>query len=730
MSTTICPLPALRRSMLVSTSAWLPALSPLLLPVLARPQSMLRPLLSAVRFQHSKSHTTDPLVIRTISQYRTLRQTWYREGASVGFVPTMGALHSGHTELAREARLICDKVVASVFVNPAQFAPTEDLAKYPRTEENDIAMLAAEGVDVVFAPSVAEMYPSGISLDVSEQVGTFVHVQGKSHQMEGSIRPHFFRGVSTVVSKLFNIIQPTHAFFGQKDVQQCSVIRSMVRDLFFPVQIMVVPTVREADGLAKSSRNRFLSPEERALAPLLYQALLAVSKEFDSGVRSRSKLVSVAEKWIARNSKVQLEYISLAEPMRLTEVDTVSDSKGAILSGAIRVGNTRIIDNVVLGHSDDYQLFALVVTQMGFRDDDFADELASDSGSSMDERDQGKATTAAAAAVDVIPRVSNESDALAAEDALSEGSEDDRSGSDIDDKDDKESLTDDPDLSHGDGSSSVEDDNETDASQSDEKTEGALTADIIKIAKTAKPLTLSLLKKFQDKIDCTGVVYLSRIPPFMKPTKVRSLLTRYGKLGRIYLNPEDAKTAARRRKYKQNKRQNFTEGWVEFLDKSEAKRAAAALNNTIMGGKKRSRFHDDIWNIRYLPRFRWNHLTEQLAYELKVKEQRIQTEMAQAKRENKVYLQNVGKAKMIQAIESKKALKRERETDDFAGADQATEKPNSANHTGKVAAPSTDTLIRRSFKQRRVVDSASDQPQKNSTQVSSAKKLSLLSKIF
>ncbi|KAH6600664.1 hypothetical protein BASA50_002047 [Batrachochytrium salamandrivorans] len=729
MSTTICPLPALRRSMLVSTSAWLPALSPLLLPVLARPQSMLRPLLSAVRFQHSKSHTTDPLVIRTISQYRTLRQTWYREGASVGFVPTMGALHSGHTELAREARLICDKVVASVFVNPAQFAPTEDLAKYPRTEENDIAMLAAEGVDVVFAPSVAEMYPSGISLDVSEQVGTFVHVQGKSHQMEGSIRPHFFRGVSTVVSKLFNIIQPTHAFFGQKDVQQCSVIRSMVRDLFFPVQIMVVPTVREADGLAKSSRNRFLSPEERALAPLLYQALLAVSKEFDSGVRSRSKLVSVAEKWIARNSKVQLEYISLAEPMRLTEVDTVSDSKGAILSGAIRVGNTRIIDNVVLGHSDDYQLFALVVTQMGFRDDDFADELASDSGSSMDERDQGKATTAAAAAVDVIPRV-NESDALAAEDALSEGSEDDRSGSDIDDKDDKESLTDDPDLSHGDGSSSVEDDNETDASQSDEKTEGALTADIIKIAKTAKPLTLSLLKKFQDKIDCTGVVYLSRIPPFMKPTKVRSLLTRYGKLGRIYLNPEDAKTAARRRKYKQNKRQNFTEGWVEFLDKSEAKRAAAALNNTIMGGKKRSRFHDDIWNIRYLPRFRWNHLTEQLAYELKVKEQRIQTEMAQAKRENKVYLQNVGKAKMIQAIESKKALKRERETDDFAGADQATEKPNSANHTGKVAAPSTDTLIRRSFKQRRVVDSASDQPQKNSTQVSSAKKLSLLSKIF
>ncbi|KAH6588097.1 hypothetical protein BASA61_006126 [Batrachochytrium salamandrivorans] len=580
MSTTICPLPALRRSMLVSTSAWLPALSPLLLPVLARPQSMLRPLLSAVRFQHSKSHTTDPLVIRTISQYRTLRQTWYREGASVGFVPTMGALHSGHTELAREARLICDKVVASVFVNPAQFAPTEDLAKYPRTEENDIAMLAAEGVDVVFAPSVAEMYPSGISLDVSEQVGTFVHVQGKSHQIQRM--PFSGRRMSSSALSF----------------AQWSVI------CFFPVQIMVVPTVREADGLAKSSRNRFLSPEERALAPLLYQALLAVSKEFDSGVRSRSKLVSVAEKWIARNSKVQLEYISLAEPMRLTEVDTVSDSKGAILSGAIRVGNTRIIDNVVLGHSDDYQLFAFVVTQMGFRDDDFADELASDSGSSMDERDQGKATssssssrrhtksvvtadsrfTLAATEAGTVSddTVSNESDALAAEDALSEGSEDDRSGSDIDDKDDKESLTDDPDLSHGDGSSSVEDDNETDASQSDEKTEGALTADIIKIAKTAKPLTLSLLKKFQDKIDCTGVVYLSRIPPFMKPTKVRSLLTRYGKLGRIYLNPEDAKTAARRRKYKQNKRQNFTEGWVEFLDKSEAKRAAAALNNTIM----------------------------------------------------------------------------------------------------------------------------------------------------
>ncbi|EGF77659.1 hypothetical protein BATDEDRAFT_4571, partial [Batrachochytrium dendrobatidis JAM81] len=200
------------------------------------------------------------------------------------------------------------------------------------------------------------------------------------------------------------------------------------------------------------------------------------------------------------------------------------------------------------------------------------------------------------------------------------------------------------------------DQGETDDEEEEEANDTETDAiQLIKQSQTAKPLTLDSLKKFQDKINRTGVVYLSRIPPFMKATKMRSLLARYGQIGRIFLNPEDAKVAARRRKYKHNKRQNFKEGWIEFLDKDQAKRTAATLNNTIIGGKKRSRFYDDIWNIKYLPRFKWNHLTEQLAYELKVKEQRVQTEMAQAKRENKVYLKNVSKAKMIQAMEAKKS---------------------------------------------------------------------------
>ncbi|KAL5038015.1 RNA-binding ATPase activator esf2 [Batrachochytrium dendrobatidis] len=271
------------------------------------------------------------------------------------------------------------------------------------------------------------------------------------------------------------------------------------------------------------------------------------------------------------------------------------------------------------------------------------------------------------------------------------------------------------------------DQGETDDEEEEEANDAETDAiQLIKQSQTAKPLTLDSLKKFQDKINRTGVVYLSRIPPFMKATKMRSLLARYGQIGRIFLNPEDAKVAARRRKYKHNKRQNFKEGWIEFLDKDQAKRTAATLNNTIIGGKKRSRFYDDIWNIKYLPRFKWNHLTEQLAYELKVKEQRVQTEMAQAKRENKVYLKNVSKAKMIQAMEAKKSLKRDREAnDDETKASQAS----SAIVASQPAThPIPDTpLVRRSFKQRKVIDSHPVSTSKPST---STKKQSLFSKIF
>ena len=298
-----------------------------------------------------------PIVIKTIQDYRTQRLEWYRHGLSVGFVPTMGALHQGHTSLAALARRQCDKVVASIFVNPAQFAPHEDLSKYPRTFENDLKLLGNENVDIVFAPDVPEMYPKGIPLQVDQQIGTFVTVQGKSHQMEGRIRPHFFRGVATVVSKLFNIIQPTRAYFGQKDVQQCSVVKSLVRDMHYPIQIVVGNTIRylilirEPDGLAMSSRNRYLSEDERKLAPALNAGLLAAQKEFDSGQRSRKCIIQACEN-VIKDRKATIEYLSLAEPFSLSEVEEIG-KEGAILSGAIVLGKTRIIDNILLGMPDD-----------------------------------------------------------------------------------------------------------------------------------------------------------------------------------------------------------------------------------------------------------------------------------------------------------------------------------------------------------------------------------------
>jgi pantoate--beta-alanine ligase len=248
--------------------------------------------------------------------------------------------------LAELARKECDIVVCSIFVNPAQFAPTEDLSKYPRTFENDVQMLQKSNVDVVLAPNVNEMYPAGIPLVVSQQTGTFVTVQGKSHQMEGSIRPHFFRGVATVVTKLFNIVQPTKAYFGQKDVQQCSVVKTMCRDLHFPIDIIVGDIIREADGLAKSSRNRYLNDSERKIAPALYSGMKETVKLFNSGVRDRNSLLRACKDKI-HSLGGDLEYLSLADPIDLREVEMVAS--GAILSGAIKVGTTRIIDNVLLG---------------------------------------------------------------------------------------------------------------------------------------------------------------------------------------------------------------------------------------------------------------------------------------------------------------------------------------------------------------------------------------------
>ncbi|KAK9729200.1 pantoate-beta-alanine ligase [Basidiobolus ranarum] len=291
---------------------------------------------------------TKPQVFYNFADYRKWRHQMVLEGKKVGFVPTMGALHSGHLSLVKLAKSKNDMVVMSIFVNPAQFAPTEDLDQYPRTLEDDIKLLGETGCcDVVLVPSVQEMYPSGITLNVSEQKGTFVEVLGKSLQMEGSIRPHFFRGVATVVLKFFNIIQPDMAFFGQKDAQQCVVIRTMITDLCLPIEMIAGPIVREEDGLALSSRNRYLTQEERSYAVILYKGLLAAKDAYSSGIKDAKKLIEIAQDVIKSEPRVSFDYISIAHPYQLHELDTVNED-GAILSGAIRVGETRLIDNILL----------------------------------------------------------------------------------------------------------------------------------------------------------------------------------------------------------------------------------------------------------------------------------------------------------------------------------------------------------------------------------------------
>lgn len=288
--------------------------------------------------QISRSFSTTSKILQ--SQMKTIYSLGeYRKERSkmkgvVGFVPTMGNLHEGHLNLVKLAKSQCDVVVVSIFVNPAQFAIHEDIDKYPRTLESDLKMLKEENTDYVFVPSVKDMYPSGIHLDTKKQVGTFVEVLGKSHQMEGWIRPHFFRGVATVVCKLFNAVQPDKAFFGQKDAQQCVVVKSMTKDLLMPIDIVVGPTLREKDGLAMSSRNGYLSPEDRKAGLVLFKALSKANELFTSGVRDRETLINVAKQEVSTEPRVSLEYFSLAHPHKLEEVDKI-DEDGAILSGEI-----------------------------------------------------------------------------------------------------------------------------------------------------------------------------------------------------------------------------------------------------------------------------------------------------------------------------------------------------------------------------------------------------------
>jgi pantoate--beta-alanine ligase len=261
-----------------------------------------------------------------------------RDDRRLGLVPTMGALHEGHLSLVRLAKSRSDCVAASVFVNPAQFGPNEDFAKYPRNFDSDCKLLEAEGVNLLFAPSVEEMYPEGSR--------TFVHVEKLSEGLCGAFRPGHFRGVTTVVSKLFNIVEPDLAFFGQKDAAQVSIVRRMVRDLDFDVEIIVGPTIRERDGLAMSSRNAYLSPAERKQATVLYRALMRVQTLTDSGERSAAKLIAAARDVLAEEPAVQVEYV---EAVNNDTLDPVIDvSSGALVAVAARLGGTRLIDNIVL----------------------------------------------------------------------------------------------------------------------------------------------------------------------------------------------------------------------------------------------------------------------------------------------------------------------------------------------------------------------------------------------
>ncbi len=250
----------------------------------------------------------------------------------------MGALHEGHLSLVRAATAQCDTVVVSLFVNPTQFGPTEDLAKYPRPYERDRELLEKEGVAILFAPSAEEMYPLGEA--------TWVVVEGLSEKLDGHSRPGHFRGVTTVVSKLFHIIEPDVAFVGQKDAAQSAVIRRMVRDLNFPVEIVICPIVREPDGLAMSSRNAYLNPDERHRALALHRSLNRVEDESRAGERSAARLIAAATKVFAQEPQVRLDYFEIVDPDTLDPVDQIE--RPALVAVAAYVGSTRLIDNRIL----------------------------------------------------------------------------------------------------------------------------------------------------------------------------------------------------------------------------------------------------------------------------------------------------------------------------------------------------------------------------------------------
>ena len=258
---------------------------------------------------------------------------------TVGLVPTMGALHEGHLSLVREARRMCDVVVVSVFVNPTQFGPGEDFEHYPRDLTKDTALLTDYNVDYIFAPPVEEIYPKGFS--------TYVNVVGLSEQLEGASRPGHFRGVATVVTILLNTVRPDFAFFGQKDAQQALIIKRLVKDLAFDTEIVILPIVREDSGLAISSRNLYLTPDEQNSATIIHKALVQAKTAYKDGERHASRIVDLIRSTVESEPRARLDYVTVADAETLEKVDRVDD-RPTLIAIAAYVGKTRLIDNTIL----------------------------------------------------------------------------------------------------------------------------------------------------------------------------------------------------------------------------------------------------------------------------------------------------------------------------------------------------------------------------------------------
>lgn len=276
--------------------------------------------------------------IETVGEMTELAKAWRKEGKQVGLVPTMGYLHQGHLSLAKAAKLDCDIVVMSIFVNPTQFGPNEDYEAYPRDLSHDQALAESVGVDYLFAPQPNDMYPKGYS--------TFVNVEGVTDHLCGAKRPGHFRGVATVVSKLFHIVQPEKAYFGQKDGQQVAVLRRMVRDLNMPVEIIARPIVREGDGVALSSRNVYLTDQQRQQAVVLSQGLAQARELFIQGERDSEALKKVVTDVIASAPLAKIDYVELVDGDTMASIDRITGK--AMLAVAVYFGNTRLIDNLIL----------------------------------------------------------------------------------------------------------------------------------------------------------------------------------------------------------------------------------------------------------------------------------------------------------------------------------------------------------------------------------------------